>query len=124
MGFFSPSQPSDLGQVIIDGTVLTVKSAQVTATASGNTQILAAVVTKQIKILAHAMFSDTALTVKVQDAAGSPNVLNGPWYPAANGGIVNSFPKENDQIGDSNVATNVNLSANGNVNVKIVYVEV
>lgn len=115
---------TDPSRVTLDGVTQTVKTAEVTATASGNTQILAAVSGKQIVVMAYEMFSDTALTVKVQDAAGSPIVLAGPWFPAANGGLVNAVYKENDTKGTSNTAINVNTSANGNVYVKIWYLEV
>lgn len=120
----SSSIVEKLDQVAINSKKYTVKTATIEATTSGNTQIIAAVAAKQIVVIAHEMFSDTAMTVKVQDAAGSPVVLSGPWYPAANGGIVNGVYKENDTLGTSNTAINVNLSTNGNVNVKIWYVEV
>lgn len=112
-----------LDKVVINGIKYTVKTANVTATTSGNTQIIAAVSGKQITVIAVEMTSDTQLVVKVQDADGTPVVVAGPWYPAARGGLVNSAYKENDTLGTSNTAINVNISANGNVYVKVWYVE-
>lgn len=122
MPFMTPQATADLSRIVIDGVGYPVKSAQVTATSSGDTQLIAAVTAKQIKILSWEMFSDTAMTVTLQDA--SNNTLAGPWYPAANGGIVNPMLKENDQIGTSGERVDAVLSTNGNVNVKAWYVEV
>ena len=126
MPFYGGGQGiADLGQVIIDSVLYTVKSARVRATASGNTQILAAVAAKQIKPIAYSVGPvSAAVTVTVQDAAGTPIIMLGPFDCAANGGIVDGTPKENDQIGTSNTAINVNLSGTANVTVHLRYVEV
>ena len=116
---------ADISQVIIDNVLYTVKSARVRATASGNTQILGAVSGKQIKILSYNVGPvSAAVTVTFQDAAGTPVVMAGPFDCAANGGTNEGVLKENDELGTSNTATNVNLSAASNVTARIHYVEV
>ena len=62
--------------------------------------------------------------VTIQDAAGTPVVIAGPFDVAANGGIVNGNYKESDQEGTVSTAINVNLSAAFNVTVHLWYVEV
>jgi len=125
MGFTSGGTGvGDIGRVLIDDVLLTVKSARVKATASGNTQIIAAVSSKQIAILAWAIGPvSTAVVVIIQDADGTPVVLAGPFECATNGGTNNSDYKESDQLGTSNTAINVNISTNANVAVHLWYVE-
>ena len=113
----------ELGRVMIDDVVYEVQTAQVTATASGNTQLLAAILLLRFKILAWTIWSDTELRVKIQDAAGTPVVLVDA-FPAARGGGIDSVYKENDKLSTANTVLNVNLSGAGNVFVKIWYVEV
>jgi hypothetical protein len=124
MPFTSGITTSDLERTVISGVSYQVKTAEVTATASGNTQILAAVASRQIKVIDSFVSTDTSLTILIQDAAGTPIELYGPFYTAANWGKNNAGYAENDKLGTSNTAINVNLSANGNAYVKIWYVEV
>ena len=115
----------ELSRVYIDGSVYLVKSARVRATASGNTQIVAAVTGSKIRPLAWTVGpASAAVVVTIQDAAGTPVVLAGPFDCAANGGIVNSTYKESDQEGTVSVAVNVNLSATANCTVHMWFVEV
>ena len=115
----------DISRVLIDDVLYPVKSARVRATASGNTQILAAVSGKRIKILSYNVGPvSAAVTVTFQDAAGTPVVMAGPFDCAANGGTNEGVLKENDELGTSNTATNVNLSGTANVTARIHYVEV
>ena len=115
----------DLGRVVIDSLVYTVKTARLRATASGNTQLIAAVVGSKIRIIAYAVGPvSAAVVVTIQDAAGTPVVMVGPHDCATNGGIVNAVYKETDQEGTVSTAINVNLSLAANVTVAVSYVEV
>lgn len=115
---------ADIGRVLIDDVLYTVRSARVEATTSGNTQIIAAVASRQIAILAWAIGPvSIAVTVTIQDADGTPVVLAGPFDCATNGGTNNPDYKESEQIGTSNTAINVNISTNADVPVHLWYVE-
>ena len=115
----------DIGRVLIDDILYSVKSARTTATTSGLTQIVAAVVGKRIKPLAWTIGPvSAAVTVQLEDTAGTPVVVVGPAYCAANGGIANGTYKETDQIGTSGLAININISGNVNSPVHLWYVEV
>ena len=114
----------EIGRILIDDTIFVVKSKLVRATTSGNTQIIAAVANKRIAILAWAIGPvSAAVVVTIQDADGTPVVMEGPFECAANGGTNNPDYKESDQLGTSNTAINVNISTNANVPVKLWYVE-
>ena len=114
----------EIGRVLIDDTIFVVKSARVKATASGDTQIIAAVAGKQIAILAWTIGPvSAAVVVTIRDADGTPVIMAGPFECATNGGITNSDYKESDQLGTSNTAIDVNLSTNANVPVHLWYVE-
>ena len=116
---------ADVGRVVIDGVLYSVKTARVRATASGNTQLIAAVTGSKIRIIAYAVGpASAAVVVTIQDAAGTPVVMAGPWDVAANGGIVNAVYKETDQEGTVSTAVNVNLSLAANVTVAVSYIEV
>ena len=115
---------ADIGRVMIDDVLYNIKSARVKAVASGNTQVIAAVASKQIAIVAWAIGPvSAAVVVTIQDADGSPVVMAGPFECAANGGTNNPDYKESDQLGTSNTAINVNLSTNTNVPVHLWFVE-
>ena len=114
----------EIGRILIDDTIFVVKSARVKATASGDTQIIAAVAGKQIAILAWTIGPvSAAVVVTIRDADGTPVIMAGPFECATNGGITNSDYKESDQLGTSNTAIDVNLSTNANVPVHLWYVE-
>ena len=114
----------EIGRVLIDDTIFVIKSARVKATASGDTQIIAAVAGKQIALLAWTIGPvSAAVVVTIRDADGTPVVMAGPFECAANGGIANSDYKKSDQLGTSNTAINVNLSTTANVPVHLWFVE-
>lgn len=116
---------ADIGRVLIDDVLYSVKSARARATASGNTQIVAAVTGKKIRPVAWSVGPvSAAVTVVIQDANGTPVVLAGPFDCAANGGIINGQYKESDQEGTVTTAINVNLSGIANVTCHLWYVEV
>lgn len=116
---------ADIGRVLIDNVLYSVKSARVRATASGNTQLVAAVSGSKIRPVAYTVGpASAAVVVTIQDAAGTPVVMCGPFDLAANGGIVNSVYKDTDQEGTVSTAVNVNLSTTANVTVQLWYVEV
>ena len=119
------SAAPELSRVYIDGSIYTVKSARVTAASSGNTQLVPVVVGSKIRPIALRVGPvSAAVTVTIQDAAGTPVILAGPFYCAANGGIVDGVYKDSDQEGTVSVAVNINLSATANVPVHFWYVEV
>lgn len=119
------SAAPELSRVYIDGSTYTVKSARVRATASGNTQLVAAVTGSKIRPIAWTIGPvSAAVTVTIQDAAGTPVVIAGPFDCAANGGIVNAVYKESDQEGTVSTAINVNLSGVANVTVHFWFVEI
>lgn len=120
------------GSVPIDSDVLgtgtttaTIKTAVINATASGDTQVVAAVAGKKIRLLAYAFVSDTAVTVKFRDNSATPVDLTGPMAVAANGGV--SYAGGFDSwVGETAAgqALMINLSANANVGGHITYIEV
>ena len=115
----------DLGRVVIDQVVYVVKTSRTRATASGNTQAIAAVTGSKIRLIAYTIGpTSAAVVVTIQDGAGTPVVMAGPFDCAANGGIANSVYKESDQEGTVSQSVNINLSASANVTVALWYVEV
>lgn len=115
---------ADLSRVLLDGVLYTIKSARVRATASGNTQLIAGVTGKKIVLLSWNVGpGSAAVVVTIQDAAGTPVVLAGPFDCATTGGTNNSVEKESDQEGTVDLAVNVNLSLAVNVTVSVTYVE-
>lgn len=116
---------ADIGRVFIDDVLYPVLSARARATAGGNTQIVAAVGGRKIRPVAWSVGPvSTAVTVTIQDTAGTPVVIAGPFDCATNGGIINGTYKESDQEGTVGLAINVNLSGVSNVTVHLWYVVV
>ncbi len=110
-------------RVAYQGQVYRVQSARVRATASGNTVLVAAVSGRQIGILSWTVGPvSAAVTVTIQDAAGTPVVLAGPFDCAANGGIV--VGRRAPVLATLSTDVNVNLSAAANVTVMVEYIEV
>ena len=119
------SVASPLDQVYIGSRWYAVKTSRTRATVSGNTQAIPAVAGSKIRPLSYSVGPvSAAVTVTVQDAAGTPVVLLGPFDCAVNGGIVDETPKNTDQEGTVSVAVNINLSVDSNVTVHLRYIEV
>jgi len=113
---------SSIDTIELGGSQYTVKTADVLATSSGNTQLIAAPgANLAIRILTWHIWGDTAMTVLIQDAAGTPVVIE-RGYPAANGGGVDGKEKLH-RIATTNTAINLNLSINGNVFCQVTYIE-
>ena len=100
---------------------LLVKYAVLTASASGATEIVAAVAGKQIRVIAYSVIVSGTVNIKWQ---GGATDLTGLKYFVANGGIVQGHnPAGWFQTGVGD-ALNVNLSAAIAVGGEVVYVEV
>lgn len=112
-----------IDKIYFNDILYTVKSAKLRASSSGDTQIIAAVASKQLLPLAIRIGpSNGAVDVALHDT--SNNVLAGPWDLAANGGIVDSVLKEGAVAGQSGERMDVNLSGAVAVTVEVWYIEV
>lgn len=103
----------------------TLRRARVTATASGNTTVIAAVSGKKFRVRHMALSSDAIVTVQLTDGNGG-TVVAGPYYMATRDSHSEGNPDESMGIFASitaNTALVVNLSATANVSVKVVYEE-
>lgn len=114
--------PATSGPVLDEfGVYRTAQRAFVNATASGNTQIVAAQgAGVRIRVLAVNAISLTALTLKFQSnttdiCSGKPVGATGGWIaPQAEAGWFQTAPNE---------ALNVNLSGAGTVGVDIIWIQ-
>jgi len=99
----------------------TRKYALIDANSSGNTQVVAAVSGKRIRVVAYALVASAA--VNVQFRSGSTTNLTGPMRLVEAGGVAHAFEGGLFQtnVGES---LNINLSANVQVGGYVVYEEV
>lgn len=126
MGVISATQPQwqPIGKVLYQGQSYEVKHARIEATASGNTTLINAVTGKSLMVLNYAVGPvSAAVVVTIQDAAGSPAILAGPFNCPANGGIAYSNYKTGEPGGAAQ-DINVNLSGIADVPVEVNYIEV
>ena len=105
------------------GTEYQVKTAQVNPSTATTTEIVAAVVGKQLMVVDWWGNTDTAQTVTIQDDNGSPVVIE-RQYMAATGGKNRGGFAVNDRLGTSGQALDVVTSNSGNAFVKVWYIEV
>lgn len=107
---------------IYDGTTsLTFKRAFATATASGNTQVVAAVTSKSIKVLRYSIRANTAVSGTFRS---NSTAISASFYLtqfAVNNG---SYCKYGHYQTASGEALNFNLAATGTVAIEVLYVEV
>lgn len=99
----------------------TRKYALIDANSSGNTQVVAAVSGKRIRVVAYAVVSSG--TVNVRFRSGSTTNLTGAMRLVEAGGVAHAFEGGLFQT-DVGEALNINLSANTQVGGYVVYEEI
>jgi hypothetical protein len=104
-------------------TALTPKFATIAASTSGNNQIVAAVTSKKIRVLAAQLISNGTVNAKWQSGSSGTD-LTGLAYLVANAGYVLPFNPCGWFESASGVLLNLNLSAAINVGGSILYIEV
>jgi len=104
-------------------TRLVPKFAKIVASASGATQIVAAVTSKKLRVLSLAVVANAAVNVKFQSQV-TPTDLTGLHYLAANGGFVLPFNPIGWFETIAGERLDINLSAAVAVGGSISYVEV
>ena len=102
--------------------LLEVKSAFVNATASGNTQVVALVSGKRIRVLSAMCTNNGGSNITVRFQRATTNIT-APHMLASNGGGWVRTPKRWAFETAITEALNVNLSAAGDVGVEVEYVE-
>lgn len=103
------------------GASLTPKFAAISTSASGNTEVVAAVASKKIRVLRLTVVANAAVNVKFQSAAADRTGLH---YLAANGGWVEGFCPVGVFETAAGEALNINLSGAVAVGGTLTYVEV
>lgn len=103
-------------------TALTPKFAVIAATSSGNTDVVAAVTSKKIRVLAYNLLVSGAASVKFQSGASTDKT--GSKALAANGGLVAGFNPLGWFETVSGEKLNINSSAAVTIGGELVYVEV
>jgi hypothetical protein len=104
-------------------TALTPLFANLTASSSGAQQLIAAVSSKKIRVLALALVANAAVNVKFQSHV-TPTDISGLYYCAQNGGFVLPFNPAGWFQTVSGEALDINLSGAVAVGGSIVYVTV
>jgi hypothetical protein len=101
----------------------TAQRVPITASASGNNTLVAAVTGRKIRVMSLALVASAAVTVQLQSGAGGTN-LTGAMALAANGVLV--LPFNSEGWGETAVATLLNLVLGGAVPVAgvLTYIEV
>lgn len=119
-----PVQAALATDVLLNNLVpLTPKFAVITASASGVTQVVAAVGGKKIRVLSWTLVCSGAVNVKWQSAV-TPTDLTGLHYFAANGGASPAFDPFGHFQTLTGEALNINLSGATAVGGSLQYVEV
>lgn len=118
-----PTMRSDL---MYAGADVTPKFAIITASSSGNTNVVAAVGGKKIRVLAYSVTPNAAVNFKwVTDAAGTPADKTGLKYLAGQGnGIVQGFNPVGWFESSLGKSLDINLSSAVAVGGELVYIEV
>lgn len=106
-----------------DADILTPKFAAISASTSGNNTLVAAVVSKKIRVLALSLSSNGTVNAKLQDGAGGTDVT-GLYYLVATAGFVLPFNPVGWFETSSNTLLNLNLSAAIAVGGCLTYIEV
>jgi hypothetical protein len=102
-------------------TALTPKFAPIVASASGDTAVVASVVSKKIRVLSYTIVSTDVNNVKFRSAA---NDKTGLLYLGANGGAAVAFSPVGHFETNAGEALNINLSIAAAVGGHLVYVEI
>lgn len=111
--------------IMNDLTALTPKFAKIAASSSGNNNLVAAVTSKKIRVLAYNFIANGTVNGKFQsDGAGTPVDLTGLKYCVANMGLVAPFNPVGWFESASGKSLDINLSAAVAVGGELAYVEV
>lgn len=110
-------------KVMVGTTELTPKFAKIVASASGASQVVAAVGGKKIRVLRWSLVCNGAVNVKWQSHV-TPTDLTGLHYFSANGGISEPYCKVGHFETVSGEALDINLSGAIAVGGSLTYVEV
>jgi len=101
-----------------------VKFATIAATASGDTEVVAAVSGRKIKVLSFYYVTDAATNIRFRSATNSIAGSGLLRWGAADNGIAPGYSPVGYFIGSTGEALNINLSANANVDGGVTYIEV
>lgn len=105
-----------------EGAILLPKFAIITATASGDTAVVAAVAGKKIRVLCASVNADAAVNVRFRSATTSISGLR--YIAAAGGGSGWSYSPLGRFETASGEALNINLSGTANASGEVTYIEV
>jgi hypothetical protein len=105
--------------IFIGGQLLNVQRAIITASGSGNTEVVAAHSGKKIRVVAYTLMANGTVNVKFQ---GATTDISGLKYLVANTGMVCGDLEKGWFETAAGVALNVNLSGSIAVGGEIVYV--
>lgn len=105
------------------GTILTPKFAAIAASSSGNNTLVAAVVSKKIRVLGLWLTANGSVNAKIQDGASGTD-KTGLAYLVVNTGLVLPFNPVGWCETTANTLLNLNLSAAVAVGGSLCYVEV
>jgi hypothetical protein len=108
--------------VLINGTLLTPKFAVISASSSGDNAVVAAVVSKKIRVLSYDLAAAADVTAKWKSGAATD--LSGPKPFGAKGGMVKNFSPAGHLETASGEALNLNLNGAVAVGGELTYIEV
>lgn len=111
------SQASNLG------TIITPKYAVISVSSSGDTQLIALVTSKKIRVLSYVIVADGTVGVKFQSGAAG-TALTGVMSLVVNSGVAASFNPFGHFESASGVALYINLSAAIGVRGHLTYLEI
>jgi hypothetical protein len=107
----------------IGGTIYTVLRAFVNATASGNTQVVAATAGKKVRTLKYSLSASAAANVYFATSTGGTAISSTKYLAGAGAGIGASFcPFGLFADTTSGDALEINLSTTANVGVDVLYI--
>jgi len=101
-----------------------LQSAIIAATLAGDTQVVAAVAGRQIRLVGYDFSSDAAVSIRFRDDALVPNNLTGAFPTPVDGG--RNFTAWPGYVGETSVgqALLINLSVNAVVGGVVIYEEI
>lgn len=117
-----PAAASQETSAIYNGTSsLTPKFAVITASASGNTSVVALVAAKKIRVISYVVVTNATVNIKFQS---NTTDKTGLLYLSANGGVSGAYAPTGHFETASGEALNINLSSAVAVGGHLTYVEV
>ena len=111
----------EMGRVFIAGIASEVKQAKINATTSGETQVVAAVTGKKLRVISVIFTTSAAISIGWRSAS---NVKIDPMSFAQNGGMTEQWRRGHFFETNTGEALNIYLSSNANVRGSLCYVEV